>query len=56
MTSFILKKLLNGLLLVFTVSVLVFSMMHLMPGDPDDLIFDLKLAQERKDILRHHKG
>lgn len=45
MTSFILKKLLNGLLLVFTVSVLVFSMMHLMPGDPVDLIVDRKVSQ-----------
>lgn len=56
MTSFILKKLLNGLLLVFTVSVLVFSMMHLMPGDPVDLIVDRKVSQERKDIIRHEYG
>ena len=45
MTSFILKKLLNGLLLVFTVSVLVFSMMHLMPGDTVDFIVDRKVSQ-----------
>ena len=56
LTSFILKKLLNGLLLVFTVSVLVFSMMHLMPGDPVDLIVDRKVSQERKDIIRHEYG
>jgi peptide/nickel transport system permease protein len=45
-----------GVLLVFSVSVLVFSMMHLMPGDPIDLMVDRKVGQERREALRREYG
>ena len=56
MAQYIVKKLLQGLLMVFTVSVLVFSMLHMMPGDPIDLMVDRKVSQAKKDELRVQYG
>lgn len=56
MLKFIAKRLLSGLLLIAIVSVLVFSMLHLMPGDPVDLMVDRKVSQERRALLRHEYG
>lgn len=56
MLKFILKRLLTGLALVIVVSILVFSMLHLMPGDPVDLMVDRKVSQEKREELRHEYG
>jgi len=56
MRAYYLKRLAMGVLLVFTVSILIFSMMHLMPGDPIDLMVDRRVSQERRDALRHEYG
>lgn len=54
--DYIIKRLLNGILLVFTVSILVFSMLHLMPGDPIDLMVDRKVPFERREALKAEFG
>jgi len=54
--DYIIKRLLNGVLLVFTVSILVFSMLHLMPGDPIDLMVDRKVPVERREALKAEFG
>jgi peptide/nickel transport system permease protein len=56
MRDFIILRLLVGLLLVFAVSVLVFSMLHIMPGNPIDLMADSKVSQERLEALKHEYG
>ncbi|HWQ31068.1 MAG TPA: ABC transporter permease, partial [Negativicutes bacterium] len=54
--SYIIKRLATGVLLVFTVSVLVFSMLHLMPGDPVDLLVDRKVPAERREAIKVEYG
>jgi ABC-type dipeptide/oligopeptide/nickel transport system permease component len=54
--DYIIKRLLIGVLLVFAVSILVFSMLHLMPGDPIDLMVDRKVSFERREALRKEYG
>lgn len=56
MKDYIIKRLLIGVLLVFAVSILVFSMLHLMPGDPIDLMVDRKVPVERREALKVEYG
>lgn len=52
MRNYIINKLLIGILMVFTVTVLVFSMLYLMPGDPISHMVDPNVPQERIEELR----
>ncbi len=54
--DYIIKRLLSGVLLVFAMTVLVFLMLHLMPGDPIDLMVDRKIPKERRDLMRVEYG
>ena len=56
MTNYVLKRLLQGILLIFVVSILVFAMMDMMPGDPIELLTDRKVSDEIKDKLRAQYG
>ncbi|HZK28919.1 MAG TPA: ABC transporter permease, partial [Clostridia bacterium] len=56
MSQYVIKRLLQGLLLVLVVSILVFAMMDFMPGDPIELLTDRKVSQEIKDKLRSQYG
>ena len=49
MAQYIIKKILQGLLMVIAVSILVFSMLHLMPGDPIDLMVDRKVPLAKRE-------
>lgn len=40
MVDYVVKRLLQGLLLIVVVSMLVFAMMDMMPGDPIELLTD----------------
>lgn len=56
MTEYIIKRIVQGLLLVFVVSILVFSLIHLMPGDPIEILADSKVSEQKKDELRVKYG
>ena len=56
MAQYIIKKILQGLVMVITVSILVFSMLHLMPGDPIDLMVDRKVPQAKREAMRAEYG
>jgi len=56
MRDYIIKRLLIGVLLVFVVSVLVFSMLYLMPGDPVTHMVDPNVSRERVEALRVKYG
>lgn len=56
LSEFVMKRLLQGVLLVFVVSLLVFSMMYLMPGNPIDLMTDRKVSEEHKNTLKVKYG
>ena len=56
MWSYTGRRLLQGVVLLFAVSVLVFLMIHMMPGDPIDQITHWKATEERKDELRRLHG
>lgn len=56
MVNYVVKKLLQGCLLVITVSVFVFLMLHMMPGDPVDLMTDRKVSEEKKQEMRIKYG
>jgi peptide/nickel transport system permease protein len=56
MRDYVVKRLLVGVLLVFVVSVLVFAMLYMMPGDPVSHMVDPNVSQERIDALRAKYG
>lgn len=56
MLEFTIRRLLQGVLLVLVVSILVFSMLHLMPGDPIELMTDRKVSDEHKAELKAKYG
>ena len=56
MGNYIIGRLLQGVLLVFAVSILVFSMIYMMPGDPIDLVMGRRVSRETKDRMRHVYG
>lgn len=50
------KQILQGIVLVFCVSVLVFSLLYLMPGNPVDMVVDRKVSEEKKAEIAHEMG
>ena len=60
MIKYVVTRLIQGLLLLIVVSFLVFSLIHLMPGDPIRLIYGdeavEKMSQEKIDELRAENG
>lgn len=56
MKSYIIKQLLQGILLVVSVSILVFSLLYMMPGNPVDMVVDRKVSAERKAEIAHEMG
>ncbi len=56
MAQYIIKKILQGLVMVIAVSILVFSMLHLMPGDPIDLMVDRKVPLAKREAMRAEYG
>ena len=52
MISYIVKRLLISVLLIFIVSVFAFSLMHILPGDPARLVLGEDAKQEDVDKLR----
>jgi ABC-type dipeptide/oligopeptide/nickel transport system permease component len=54
--DYIVKRLAQGLLLVFAVTVLTFSIMQMMPGDPIDLLAGDRVTAETKMELKEQWG
>jgi peptide/nickel transport system permease protein len=52
MFSFIVKRVLSSLLIVFLVSLFAFSLMHILPGDPVVLVLGESAPQEKVDEYR----
>ena len=56
MAQYIIKKILQGMVMVVAVSILVFLMLHLMPGDPIDLMVDRKVPKAKREAMRVEYG
>jgi len=56
MLSYIIKRLGQGVLLVIAVSIAIFLLLHLMPGDPIDSLVAETVSDERKEELRVEWG
>ena len=56
MIQYIVRRLWQGILLVFAVSVAVFLLLRLMPGDPMDSLVSEKVSPEKKEELRELWG
>ncbi|MBQ2094920.1 MAG: ABC transporter permease [Firmicutes bacterium] len=52
MRDYVVKRISQGILLVIVVSILVFAMLDLMPGDPINIMTDRKVSEEVKEQLR----
>lgn len=53
MSRYVLNRFIQGFLLIIVVSFVVFSLLHIMPGDPiDNLIGDRGVSEERKAELK----
>ncbi|MBQ1419111.1 MAG: ABC transporter permease [Firmicutes bacterium] len=56
MTKYIVKKLGIGLILVVAVTLLVFSLLYMMPGNPIDIMTDRKVSAEKRAEMVHQYG
>lgn len=56
MLNYIISRLGQGLLLVLVISIVIFSLLHMMPGDPVDIISGEKVTEEQKEIIREKYG
>jgi len=56
MLSYAIRRILQGILLITAVSIVVFLMLNLMPGDPMDNLVSEKLSDEKKEELREKWG
>ena len=56
MLKYVVTRLLQGALLVFVVTILVFSLLYLMPGDPIDTVLGKRVDPERKAEIEHEMG
>ncbi len=56
MKGYLIKRVLQGILLIVAVSILVFSLLYMMPGNPVDMIVDRKVSVEKKAELAHEMG
>ena len=45
-----------GILLIFSVSILVFGLLYMMPGNPVDMVVDRKVSAEKKEEIAHEMG
>ena len=51
MKGYLIKRVLQGILLIVAVSILVFSLLYMMPGNPVDMIVDRKVSVEKRRSL-----
>ncbi|MFC1533014.1 ABC transporter permease [Thermodesulfobacteriota bacterium] len=56
MTTFIIRRLLQTILVIFIVSFITFSLLHLTPGDPVIIMLGDDATQEQIDVLRKELG
>ena len=57
MLRYVVVRLAQGLVAIFLVSIVTFSLMHLAPGDPVSLfVGEAQVTQEQVDMLRHKWG
>ena len=56
MLKYTVIRLLQGVLMVFVVTVLVFSLLYLMPGDPVDIMLGSRVDPGRKAEIEHEMG
>lgn len=56
MKKYIIRKLGMGILQIFTVSIAIFCILHVLPGDPVDALVSEKVPQERREELREEWG
>lgn len=54
--SYITKRMIQGVALVFAVSILVFGLLYMMPGNPVDMMVDRKVSAEKKAEIAHEMG
>ena len=60
MASYVIRRLLQAILVIIVVSILVFVLMRLLPGDPIEMLISSSMltdfTPEMMDALRHEKG
>ncbi|MBX5436544.1 MAG: ABC transporter permease [Alicyclobacillaceae bacterium] len=56
MTTMLLRRLVQAVIVLFIVTVIVFLIMHLIPGDPAQIMLGSTATQEQIDALRHQMG
>lgn len=57
MTSYVLRRLIVGIPTIIGVTILVFAMLHLVPGDPVDVMFqDSALSVQDRELVREQLG
>lgn len=56
MLRFVLRRIAGAVIVIFAISLLTFSMIHLIPGDPVAVMLGEQASAERMTLLRHQLG
>jgi peptide/nickel transport system permease protein len=56
MKSFIINRILSGIVVIFGISVFSFLLIHLIPGDPVKIMLGINATPEQVEKLNHHLG
>ena len=56
MSKYIVTRLAQGLLLIIAVSILVFALLQLMPGDPVEILYGDRMSDEKREEIRAQMG
>ncbi len=56
MSKYVVTRLAQGLLLIIVVSIVVFSLLHLMPGDPVVILYGDRMSDEKREEIRAELG
>lgn len=56
MKSFIINRILSGIVVIFGISIFSFLLIHLIPGDPVKIMLGINATPEQVEKLNHHLG
>ena len=56
MKTYLLRRILTTIPIIFAISILVFSMAHLVPGDPVKIMLGMRASAERVELVREQLG
>ena len=56
MIKYLIKRIFFAIITIFAVSIIIFSVIHMIPGDPVSALYGFELTQDEMEAIREHLG